>query len=182
MNKLFLFFLLSLPIVALSWKTLSNQKSHGFYRFFAWECILWLFVQNYTYWFSNPLTLYHIISWILLIIAGYVVIAGVIKLKKSGNSGNSRTDKHLYNFEKTTKLVDTGIYQYIRHPLYASLIFLAWGIFFKNPRFQLVIFSAMATVLLYFTARMDEQECSEFFGIDYKEYMKRSKMFIPYIF
>jgi protein-S-isoprenylcysteine O-methyltransferase Ste14 len=35
--------------------------------------------------------------------------------------------------EKTTILVTTGAYRYIRHPLYSSLLFLAWGIFFKAP-------------------------------------------------
>jgi protein-S-isoprenylcysteine O-methyltransferase Ste14 len=181
MNEIFLFIVLSIPIIALSWKPLRNPKSHGFYRFFAWECILWLFVQNYTYWFSNPLEIHQIISWCLLFLCAFVVIAGAIKLKTAG-SDKSRTEDHLYNFEKTIRLVDTGIYQYIRHPLYASLIFLAWGIFFKHPGFLLFLVSVIATVLLYITARLDEKECGEFFGNGYKDYMTRSKMFIPYIF
>ena len=37
-------------------------------------------------------------------------------------------------------------------------------------------------VMLYITAIFDEKECIVYFGDKYKEYMKRSKMFIPYIF
>jgi hypothetical protein len=39
----------------------------------------------------------------------------------------------LLYFEKTTQLVTTGVFKYIRHPLYSSLLLLAWGVFFKHP-------------------------------------------------
>jgi protein-S-isoprenylcysteine O-methyltransferase Ste14 len=39
-----------------------------------------------------------------------------------------------------------------------------------------------ATLFLIATAKADERECIRFFGVSYQEYMKRTKMFIPYIF
>ena len=44
-----------------------------------------------------------------------------------------RIDASLYAFEKTSKLVTVGLYRYICHPLYSSLFFLGWGVFFKSP-------------------------------------------------
>jgi len=53
-------------------------------------------------------------------------------MKKIGKPGMNRDNKALYQFEKTSELIDTGIFKYIRHPLYSSLLFLTWGIFLKN--------------------------------------------------
>jgi hypothetical protein len=51
-STIILFGILSLPVIIISWRTLFNIKSHGFYRFIGWECIIWLFVHNYTFWFD----------------------------------------------------------------------------------------------------------------------------------
>jgi protein-S-isoprenylcysteine O-methyltransferase Ste14 len=182
MERFIAFGILSIPVVLLSWRSLSDFKSHGFYRFFSWECILWLVVSNYTFWFDNPTSIRQIFSWLFLVFSAYLVIAGVLKLKKAGNPSNARDEKILFQFEKTSELVETGIYSYIRHPLYSSLIFLTWGIFMKNPALQLFLVSLLSSVCLYLTAISDEKECIVYFGLRYREYMKRTKKFIPFIF
>ena len=179
--KIFIFVLLSVPIIAVSWRTLFHTRSHGFYRFFAWEGILWLAVNNYRYWFSDPLSFNQIIAWILLILAAYLVITGIMRFARDGRIDRSRNAETLFGFEKTTQLIDTGIYKYIRHPLYASLIFLAWGIFFKHPATGLLLVTIVSTFLLYLTSRYDEKECIAYFGDQYFDYMKRTRMFIPFI-
>lgn len=179
--SLIIFGILSLPVIIISWRALFNIKSHGFYRFLSWECILLLFANNYKYWFDYPFSVNQIISWVLLFISGYLVIAGVLLMKKIGKPEENRNEKILYQFEKTTQLIDTGIFKFIRHPLYSSLIFLTWGIFFKNPTLELLGVALLSTLFLYFTAIFDEKECIIFFGDKYREYMKRSKMFIPFI-
>ena len=143
--------------------------------------MLWLFVVNYPFWFYDPLSTQQIGSWILLFISAYMVIAGVIQMKKKGKPRQDRSEKSLYQFEKTSELVDQGIFKYIRHPLYASLIFLTWGIFLKNPTISLFIVSMLSTFFLYVTALCDERECIEYFGDKYIEYMTRSKRFIPFV-
>jgi protein-S-isoprenylcysteine O-methyltransferase Ste14 len=122
-----------------------------------------------------------IISWILLIISGYLVIAGVILMKSLGKPGKNRADHSLYQFEKTTELIDTGIFKYIRHPLYSSLFFLTWGIYLKHPTGILTAVAALSSLFLFLTAIFDEKECIEAFGTSYREYMTRSKRFIPFI-
>lgn len=182
MEKLIIFILLSIPVVIISWRSLFNFRSHGYYRFLSWECILWLFVLHYRYWFVNPLGILQIISWILLVLAAYFVIAGVLKMKRAGKASKYRDEKGLYQFERTTQLIDTGIFQYIRHPLYASLLYLTWGIFFKHASFAALPVSLLATFFLFITARYDEKECVAFFGDQYRDYMTRTRMFIPYVF
>ena len=182
MDKYIIFGILSIIIIAISWRTLLNFKSHGFYRFFSWECILWLFVSNYSYWFENAFSLNQIFSWVFLTISGYLIIVGVILIKKIGKPNKQRDEKNLYQFEQTSELIDKGIFKYIRHPLYSSLLFLTWGIFLKNPSLELFIITIISSVMLYLTALFDEKECIEYFGEKYREYMIRSKRFIPYIF
>jgi protein-S-isoprenylcysteine O-methyltransferase Ste14 len=103
-------------------------------------------------------------------------------MKKTGKPEPDRNEETLYQFERTTELIDTGIFKYIRHPLYSSLLFLTWGIFLKNTSVELLIVSVVSTVFLYLTAIFDEKECIDYFGDKYIEYMKKSKRFIPYIF
>ena len=181
MESLIIFVVLSVPVIIVSWRTLFNLKSHGFYRFFGWECIILLFAVNYKTWFANPLSLHQIFSWIFLCLSAYLVVAGAILLNRAGKSTNNRKDESLYQFEKTSELIETGIFKYIRHPLYSSLIFLTWGIFLKNPNYHLLFVSLISTAFLYLTARCDERECIEFFGNEYVEYMKRTKLFIPFL-
>lgn len=181
MERIIFFVILSLPVIIISWRSLFNTRNHGFYRFFSWECIIWLLVTNYKFWFDHPFSIRQLFSWIFLFFSVYLVLAGAILLKNAGKAGKRRAEPVLFKFEKTTELVDHGIFKYIRHPLYSSLLFLTWGIFLKNITTQLFLVSLLSTVFLYFTAIYDERECTEFFGDKYREYMKRSKRFIPMV-
>ena len=176
------FILLSIPILVISWKSLKTKGSHGFYRFFSWEAILVLLIFNIEYWFADPFSLNQISSWILLFISLWFVLAGTIALKKYGKQKQIRSEEKLYAFEKTSELVQTGIYKYIRHPLYSSLLLLTWGIFLKHPDWILLLVAVFASSFLYLTARADENECTYYFGEIYREYMKKTKRFIPFLF
>lgn len=178
-----IFILGSLFIVYISRASLRSSGSHGFYRFFAWEAILALFAINMKSWFYNPLAWHQIISWSLLVLSLIPLAFGVHSLRTRGKPAKQREgEPSLMAFEKTTALVTTGIYHYIRHPLYSSLFGLTWGIFFKLPSLPGMILALAATVFLVATAKADESECTRFFGSQYQEYMKTTRMFVPYIF
>lgn len=181
MEKLILFGILSVPVIWISWRTLFGVRSHGFYRFVSWECILWLFVSNFRHWFEHPFSLRQIFSWTFLVASAWLVIAGVVVMRKRGKTTAERKDENLYRFEKTSQLVDTGIFRYIRHPLYSSLLFLTWGILLKNVTLELLIVSVCSTLALLITSLYDEKECMAYFGEPYTAYMKRSKRFIPFL-
>ena len=182
MDRFIIFGILSIPVIIISWRTLFSLRSHGFYRFLSWECILWLFASNYRYWFVDPFSVRQMFSWIFLIVSAYVVIAGAVLLKRRGRPGRESKQKTLYRFEKTSQLVDTGIFRYIRHPLYSSLLFLTWGIFLKHVTVTLLIVSILSSIFLFITSIIDEKECIAYFGNEYRLYMKRTRRLIPYLF
>lgn len=84
--------------------------------------------------------------------------------------------------EDTSSLITTGLFKYIRHPLYLSLILLGFGILAKNAGLIQWIFSLINFFSMILTAKVEEKEMILKFGDDYKEYMKKTKMFIPFIF
>jgi protein-S-isoprenylcysteine O-methyltransferase Ste14 len=182
MFEVFLFILGTACLVFLSRASLKVPTSHGFFRFFAWECILILFLLNARYWFVHPFSPFQIVSWLLLIISGILAGSGFILLRHKGNPSEQREDLRLIGTEKTTTLVTEGIFRYIRHPLYSSLLFLAWGIFFKLPSWLGALLGVTTSVLLFLTAKTEERENIQYFSKAYQIYMEHTQMFIPFVF
>jgi protein-S-isoprenylcysteine O-methyltransferase Ste14 len=180
--KSIVFIAATIVLLVVSWKSLSRSLSHGFYRFLAWEIMVLLFLLNVHLWFFNPLAWYQLISWFLLVVCIFPLALGVRALSKNGQPDkNARQEPELFAFERTTQLVTDGIYKYIRHPLYSSLLLLNWGIFFKSPSWPGLQLALAASFLLVATAQADEAECIDVFGVDYQQYMLRTRMFIPYV-
>lgn len=179
--KIILFLVASAGLVWLSWLSLRNNRSHGFYRFFAFEVIVILILLNIDYWFYEPFSPHQIISWLLLIISLFLVIHGFQLLHKVGKPDSKRKDSSLIGIEKTTELVTVGAYRYIRHPIYSSGLFGIWGVFFKHPSWLGFSLAAITTFFLTVTAKIEEAENISFFGDAYKSYMKKTKMFIPFV-
>lgn len=183
MIKLVAFAVVSAGLIYISRTSLRVPRSHGFYRFFAWEFIVALVLLNIDVWFHNPFSWHQIISWVLLVVCLVPLALGVRALATQGRQAKHRAlgDAELLAFEKTTRLVTTGIYGYIRHPLYSSLLILAWGVFFKSPNWPGAGLLLAATLLIFATASADEAECMRFFGPSYQTYMKRTRRFVPFL-
>lgn len=177
-----LFILAGGGLLWLSRASLRDWQTHGFYRFFAWEAILLLFLLNVEYWFVDPFGLRQLAAWLFLIVSLVLILQGVRLLHRQGKLDPGRTDPALVGIEKTTKLVTAGLYGCIRHPFYSSLLFLGWGIFLKHLSWPAGLLTAAATILLVVTARKEEQENIAYFGDAYRDYMKRTKMFVPFLF
>jgi len=164
-------------IIAFTWfASIKQFRYHGIYRFFSFESIAAMLILNISFWGKNQFSPMHIVSWIFLFASVPIAIIG---FKLLINSGKPRG---VVEFEDTSKLVTTGIYKFIRHPLYCSLLLLGFGIFFKNVDVITVILVIINTAALYLTARAEEGEMIKKFGDEYREYMKKSKMFIPFLF
>lgn len=162
-------------IVLFSWfLSIKHKRYHGISRFFAFESVFILFLLNYRVWFEDPFSPLHIASWLLLIFSIYPVTAGFILLKREGEPDN--------NFENTSVLVKSGVYGYIRHPLYLSIVLLGTGIMLKDPGAVQLIFGAINMIAVFLTAIVEEKEMIARFGDEYRQYMKETKMFIPYLF
>ncbi len=182
MAQLVIFLLGSVGLVVLSWHALADPKRHGFPRFFAFEIILGLVVLNAGAWLKNPLSIPQLLSWGLLLASAILVISAVMTLRKFGKPDATVQDPNRLGFEKTTQLVSQGPYRFIRHPMYASLLLFAWGVFLKQVSVLTVCLVSVAMAMLYLTALLEERENLANFGQSYQEYKQRTKMFIPYIF
>lgn len=169
----------SAVIAWLSRKPLRHPGSHGFYRFFVWEGILALVVMNRNAWGMDPYSVHQLISWPLLFCSIALVVLGIVGLIKRGRVTGERGGDALYEWEKTTVLVTTGIFAHIRHPMYASLLALTWGAFFQAPSWLGAALALSASLFLLLTALADERECLDYFGAPYADYMKRTRRFIP---
>ncbi len=177
------FVLGSVPIVYVSRASLAAPRSHGFFRFFAWELILALFALAAEVWFRDPFAPHQLVSWPLLCLCVVPLVLGVRSLRSAGRPNTRRdAEPQLLAFERTTSLVTTGIYRYIRHPLYSSLLFLAWGAFLKEPTLFGAALVVIATAALLATAKVEEAENTSKFGVDYTTYVKTTKMFVPFVF
>ena len=180
--KVFVFLAVSLGPIWLSRKLLLNWRSHGFYRFFAFESFMILVLLNIDYWFEKPFSLLQLISWFLFIITMFIVIHGLLLLRKIGKPNHKRQDQTLIGIEKTSQLVMIGAYRYIRHPIYSSLIYGSAGVFFKHPSWSSGLMAVITICFTTITAKIEEAENIRFFGENYRDYMKRTRMFIPYLF
>jgi protein-S-isoprenylcysteine O-methyltransferase Ste14 len=82
---------------------------------------------------------------------------------------------------KQDRLVTSGIYHYIRHPMYTSQIVFA-GTFLANylSFFRLVVFILLFVDFLY-KIRYEESLLEKHFT-DYREYKKKSYRLVPFLF
>ncbi|MGR8932569.1 MAG: methyltransferase family protein [Gammaproteobacteria bacterium] len=181
--KLIVFAVVTAGLLYISRVSLRQRDSHGYYRFFAWEAILILILLNLENWFNgDPQSSLQMISKLCLGLSIYFVIDGIRLLHFVGKSNGIRDDDSLIGLEKTTVLVTSGLYKYILHPMYSSLLFLAWGTFCKSPSWLGGGLVIIATLLLNATAIAEETENVRYFGDAYMEYMKRAKRFIPFVY
>jgi protein-S-isoprenylcysteine O-methyltransferase Ste14 len=182
MFKLGVFVALSALLAYLSRASLRVPQSHGFFRFFAAVFVLALILLNVEHWFVDPLSARQVVSWVLLAVSAVLVLCGALTLRAVGHPGSERTsDVPIAGIERTTALVSTGIYKYIRHPMYASGIYGTWGVFFKDPSWLGVVFALGSSAFWVMSARSEERECICYFGEAYREYVRGTRMFVPFL-
>ena len=172
----------SLVFLVISWRPLHNPRCHGFYRFFAFEGILFLVLLNHPFWFVDGYAPHQLVSWLLLA-ASILFVAQALHLLKSAGGSKAREEApENFAFENTLNLVTGGIYRYVRHPMYSSLLLLAWGAFLKHFSRPGLVAVALTTIFLVIAGLVEEQENLAFFGAAYREYRKTTRMFLPFLF
>ena len=182
MKEFIIFLVGSIGFVMLSRKSFINQPSHGFPRFFVFEAILGLVVLNAPLWFTQPFSFPQLVSWILLTASAFLAIHAFRVLHAYGRIDRSIQSDSQQGVEKTTRLVTEGAYGWIRHPLYASLFWFAWGIFLKQINLVSALLALIASLALFLTSVYEEQENLYKFGDEYASYMQHTKRFIPFLF
>jgi protein-S-isoprenylcysteine O-methyltransferase Ste14 len=181
--RIAIFLAASAVITQLSWRPLRDLRSHGFYRFFAFELLSALILLNVPMWFRDALSGRQLVSWILGAVSIGSAIEGFRLLRVIGRPAPAAARSTNLAFENTTELVTVGAYRFIRHPLYASLLALVWCAYLKNP-FAIggIVLAVGASGFLIATAVAEERENLASFGAAYAAYMKRTRRFVPFLF
>ncbi|HGY11864.1 MAG TPA: hypothetical protein ENK36_05840 [Desulfobacterales bacterium] len=172
--KISVFAVLALVVFIKFRGELRSVTSHGFYMFFAFESLLALLFFNVDFFVFGVFPWYQILSWILLVISAFIALSGFYCLKKHG--------KPVEGWEETTELIKNGIFRYIRHPLYSSLILLAIGILLKNVALQPFIACFVCISFLVAASMVEEKENYAKFGDTYHTYAHETRRYIPFIF
>ncbi|MDF2865500.1 MAG: isoprenylcysteine carboxyl methyltransferase [Clostridia bacterium] len=78
------------------------------------------------------------------------------------------------------KLIDTGIYKYVRHPLYASIIWMLYGVGVMYQNILVIILNTFIFIpFMYYRAKQEEIQLEKTFKKKYIEYRKKVGMFFP---
>ena len=85
-----------------------------------------------------------------------------------------------YQIKKKQELVTTGIYKYVRHPIYLSGFLSITGAELVTQSY-LALIGFMLLIRGYWQGRLEEKLLISHFGNSYKTYMKRTKMFLPFL-
>lgn len=79
-------------------------------------------------------------------------------------------------------LIKTGLYKYVRHPLYFGIIVMITGALILLPFYSTLVFVIATLIYLPVGVGLEEQKLVTEFGEQYLQYKKEVKMLIPYIF
>ncbi len=176
-----IFVFASAALALFSKRSLASPRSHGFYRFFAFECILALILSNLRGWFRDMLSIRQCAATLLLTASVVLAVVGFRSLQRIGKPDRNAPPGSNLRFENTTTLVTVGIYRFIRHPMYASLLALGWGVFLKRPSVTGLVLALAASAFLSATALREERENVASFGDAYLAYMRTTRRFVPYL-
>ena len=124
--------------------------------------------------FSTYLFLVQVLGFI------FVLIGVIIAVSARKTLGVNWAHAYQYQIKKEQELVTTGVYSLIRHPIYSGLCLAYIGGELVAQSY-LVLIGILFLMGGYWQARQEEAILIEHFGKDYTNYLKRTKMFIPYL-
>lgn len=79
------------------------------------------------------------------------------------------------------KLVTSGVYRLIRHPQYTGLLLLSLGMLIEWATLPLLLMFPVMVIMYWRLAKREEQDMLSEFGEAYKQYISKTKMFLPFV-
>lgn len=111
---------------------------------------------------------------------GLVLAGWIISIRGRYDLGTNWARSYNYQIKEKQQLITTGIYKYIRHPIYSGIMLM-----FIGSELIVQSYLVFVYVLLFYgaykQARWEETLLVSHFGNEYKNYMKQSKMFLPFL-
>lgn len=115
------------------------------------------------------------------ILGGIVTFIGFVLLILAFRSFNL---SEFFGFQSETKseLVVTGMYRFVRHPLYfGTMIFIA-GLYLLMPSDMMLSVLVISYVYIWIGSRLEERKLRALFGESYIAYSQKVKSLIPYVY
>ncbi len=84
-----------------------------------------------------------------------------------------------YDLYEPIKLITTGVYKRIRHPIYAANLYLLFGLFLMESSVFIVINWILLFIFYYNSALLEEGNLEMAFP-EYKDYKLKTRMFFPF--
>ena len=80
-------------------------------------------------------------------------------------------------------VIEEGAYRWVRHPSYTGgmLMYLGTGLAMTNW-LSMVIIGMLTSLAYVYRVRVEERALAARIGMPYREYMRRTKRFVPFIF
>jgi protein-S-isoprenylcysteine O-methyltransferase Ste14 len=129
----------------------------------------WMFsIQGDRYWYSLVGLFTTFLSAVIFYLAVQASKAAGLHVAFSESTGKS--------------LVASGIYRYVRHPLYLSYIlyWLSWSASLKFVFPSIAVFVVLLTLYIL-SIRLEERELEQKFGDEHREYRERTALLLPYV-
>ena len=82
--------------------------------------------------------------------------------------------------KSNAKLISTGAYKYIRHPMYFCVLIIMGGVIVSDINIINIICYGILIIVLYLKSKKEEMLWSEKME-EYASYKEKTKMFIPFI-
>jgi protein-S-isoprenylcysteine O-methyltransferase Ste14 len=126
-------------------------------------------------------TLYRVpVPWSLLMIGGELLaVAGLFTAFCQTDIWEFIGFRQFGEDEKPSKLTTTGLYHYIRHPLYTAGMAFIWLLPLMTVNILTV--NIALTVYIVIGATFEERKLRRVFGQEYNDYSAITPMFIPFL-
>jgi protein-S-isoprenylcysteine O-methyltransferase Ste14 len=115
-------------------------------------------------------------------ILGIVTLCGALSLFYRSHADLGKNWSISLEIRSEHRLVSTGIYRFIRHPMYSSFFLMAVAQLLLLPNWFAGVTGLVGVGMLYaFRIRAEERMMIERFGAEYRDYITRTPRLIPWL-
>lgn len=124
----------------------------------------------------NMIPVYSLNSNILTVIGAVLIILGIIFWIMAALKSN--IDDEI----KSDRLVTTGIYGLVRHPIYVAFLYIATGLVLISQNLYLFVLPVIYWLILTVAMKKTEEKwLTDKFGESYAEYSRKVSRFVPFL-
>ena len=96
--------------------------------------------------------------------------------------GTNWASSHEYQIKTDQTLVTSGVYRYIRHPIYVGVFLVYTGGGLVAQSYLFLFYAVLFVAIGHVWAKREEALLAGSFGSAYMDYIKHTKRFIPFVY